>query len=98
MNELVRVAAVECLGARVLRVVFNDGLVRELDFVDALPGVFATIDNDEQFGRVFVDMTARTIAWPNGLDLDPDVLHGNHVPTSGVMPRVVREYQMQPSA
>lgn len=43
MTALVRVAAVEHLGARLLRITFSDGLVRELDFANTLPGVLATI-------------------------------------------------------
>ena len=29
------------------------------------------------FRRVRVDDELRTIVWPNGFDLDPDVLHGD---------------------
>jgi hypothetical protein len=32
----------------------------------------------QYFGLVRVDPELRTIAWPNGFDLDPDVLHGDH--------------------
>ena len=28
------------------------------------------------FRQVRVDPELRTVVWPNGLDLDPDVLHG----------------------
>jgi hypothetical protein len=37
MWALARVSAVEYLGARLLGVTLSDGLLRELDFVDALP-------------------------------------------------------------
>ena len=36
--------------------------------------------SDEEFGRVFVDESLGTIAWPNGADLDPDVLYGVEEP------------------
>src|SRR5690606_269303 len=39
--DAARVTDVEHLGGRVLRVVFADGLVRELDFEGALPGVLS---------------------------------------------------------
>jgi len=43
--------------------------------------VFADIArSDEEFGRVFVDESLGTIAWPNGADLDPDVLYGAEEP------------------
>ena len=95
MTALARVTTVEHLGARLLRVTFSDGLVRELDFADALPGVLATIDDDAAFAEVTVDSVAGTICWPNGIDLDPDVLHGDHASASVVQPHVVREYRLQ---
>ncbi len=95
MTALARVTAVELLGARLLRVTFSDGLVRELDFADALPGVLATIDDDEVFAGVTVDAVAGTISWPNGIDLDPDVLHGDDASASAIQPKVVREYRLQ---
>ena len=95
MVVLARVTEVEHLGARTLRVVFSDGLVRELDFADALPGVLATLDDDIAFAGATVDPTAGTVCWPNGIDLDPDVLHGDRRPASTPQPRVVREYRLQ---
>lgn len=95
MATLTRVTDVEHLGARVLRVVFSDGLVRELDFAGRLPGVLATIDHDVAFAGVTVDSVAGTVCWPNGIDLDPDVLHGDQVSASAVQPRLLREYRLQ---
>jgi hypothetical protein len=34
-----------------------------------------------RFRRVRVDAELRTVVWPNGFDLDPEVLHGDHKPT-----------------
>jgi len=31
---------------------------------------------------VRVDPELRAITWPNGFDLDPDVLHGDHEPVT----------------
>jgi hypothetical protein len=95
MTALARVTAVEHLGARLLRVTFSDGLVRELDFTDALPGVLAMIDDDEVFAGVTVDAVAGTISWPNGIDLDPDVLHGDDPSASAIQAQVVRQYRLQ---
>jgi hypothetical protein len=33
---------------------------------------------------VRVDSDARTVTWPNGLDLAPEVLHGDHEPANGL--------------
>lgn len=95
MTALARVTAVEHLGGRVLRVTFSDGLVRELDFAQALPGLLRTIDHDETFAGVTVDAVAGTICWANGIDLDPDVLHGDHAAAPIVQPHLVREYRLQ---
>lgn len=90
-----RVAEVECIGARQLRVTFTDGLVRELDFAGVLVGIFASIDEDVAFAEVGVDAIAGTVCWPGGLDLDPDVLHGDHEPATGMSPSVIGEHQPQ---
>jgi hypothetical protein len=95
--DAARVTAVEHLGGRVLRVVFADGLVRELDFEGALPGVLSAIDDDDVFPTVIVDPVARTISWSAGIDFDPDVLHGDQPPASGIGPKVLREYHREPA-
>ena len=95
MAVLARVEEVGYLGDRVLRVVFSDGMVRELDFASALPGILASIDDDTVFATVDVDQLAGTVCWPNGIDLDPNVLHGDQTPASDQGIRVVREYRLQ---
>lgn len=95
--DAARVIEVEHLGGRVLRVVFSDGLVRELDFAGALPGVLAIIDDDDVFPNVTVDAVARTVTWPEGVDFDPDVLHGDQAPASGTGPKLLREHHREPA-
>ena len=41
----------------------------------AFEGIFAPLADPEQFGTVRVSADAGTIVWPNGADLDPDVLY-----------------------
>jgi hypothetical protein len=94
MGTLARVASVEYLGGRVLRVTFTDDLVRELDFAGVLVGVLSTLDSAEKFGAATVDSTSNTVSWPGGIDLDPDVLHGRFEALSGVQPRLLREYRL----
>jgi hypothetical protein len=36
----------------------------------------------DYFRLVRVDPELRTVVWPNGLDLDPEVLHGDHEPAA----------------
>ena len=95
MAELVRVAAVDHLDARVLRVEFSDGVVREIDFAGALPGVLATIDDDDVFSTVSVDRVAGTVSWPNGVDLDPDVLRGLESAATPGQGRLLRQYRLE---
>jgi hypothetical protein len=48
------------LEGRVLRVVFSDGLIRELDFAGVSTGVLAALDDDQVFGAAAVDGAAGT--------------------------------------
>ena len=85
----------EHLGACRLRLTFSDGLVRELDFDGVLEGeVFEPLTDRTVFAQVAVDTVAGTIAWPMGVDLDPDVLRGDREPASGRAPVVLREYHI----
>lgn len=85
------VVAVEPLGEYKLRVTFDDGLVRELDYEGRLRGhMFEPLKDPEYFARVYVDDETGTIAWPHGLDLDPVVLHGDEEPIGPPL-RVLRE-------
>jgi len=73
----------------VVRVVFADGEVRDVDIGPLLDGpVFQELRDPAVFGQVRVDDYAETIVWPNGADLDPDVLYGIAEPDSGPAPRV----------
>ena len=71
------VASVSPLERYVVRVVFDDGEVRDVDIEPLLGGpVFGPLRNHEEFARVRVDEQTRAIAWPTGADLDPDVIYG----------------------
>ncbi len=41
----------------------------------------AIAKDDSLFAQVAVDPELGTITWPNGVDLDPDVLHGDYEAT-----------------
>ncbi len=95
MSRPARVASVEHLGKRVLRLIFTDGLVRELDFEGALPGILAEVDTDEVFPTAGVDPVAGTLTWSTGADFDPDVLHGDQSAVATHQPRLLSEYRLQ---
>jgi hypothetical protein len=79
------VEAVEVPRAHVMRLTFDDGVVKELEFrVTGNEGtVFAPLDDPGFFAQVAVDPESRTVVWPNGVDLDPAVLHGDFEPAGG---------------
>lgn len=83
-HKLPRVVTVEVPRDFVLRVSFDDGLIREVDLQTRLWGpVFEPLLRDPAlFRQVFVDHELGTVAWPNGADLDPDVLHGDFEPAA----------------
>jgi hypothetical protein len=73
----------------VVRVVFADGEVRDVDIEPLLDGpVFQALREPSMFARVTVDEYGETIVWPNGADLDPDVIYAIAEPASAPGPRV----------
>jgi hypothetical protein len=82
-SSLPRVIAVEPLEGFVLRLTFTDGLIREVDLSGDLWGPMAEpLQDPDYFRQVRVDPELGTVVWPNGYDLDPDVLHGDFEPAS----------------
>jgi hypothetical protein len=80
------VTHVEPLSGRWIRLTFADGAVHEVDLgaVFEAGGAFASIrDSDDIFQEVAVDPEFGTVAWPDGVDLDPDVLRGDQSPAGG---------------
>lgn len=79
---MVDVTKVEVVRERIVRLTFSDRSERVVDLAPLLWGpVFEAIRRDDDlFAEVGVDPDTGTIAWPNGADLDPDVLHGDYEP------------------
>lgn len=78
-----------------MRLTFSDRLVRELDLDRLLQGgIFGPLRDAAAFAKVIVDEVAGTVAWSNGIDLAPDVLHGDHSPVTGASPLVPRGYTL----
>ena len=56
---------------------FEDGVEGELDlsaFI-SFDGIFEPLKSPSEFAKVTVHPELGTIVWPNGADLDPDVLY-----------------------
>ncbi len=71
------VTDVECLTGYQLCLRFEDGVEGVVDVATLITftGVFALLKDKAYFSRVRVDADIGTICWPNGADLDPDVLY-----------------------
>ena len=74
LKDLVEARAV---GDHRLRLRFEDGVEGEIDVATLVPfdGVFAPLKDPAVFAGVTIARDLGTICWPNGADLDPDVLY-----------------------
>lgn len=71
-----RIVAARALANYRLWLRFTDGAEGEVDLAHLVGrGVFAAWSDPAQFAKVGVDPKTRTVCWPGGLDLDPDVLY-----------------------
>ena len=72
------IVAAKALGNYRLHLRFEDGVEGVLDLAPQLSfrGVFEPLRDPAYFALVRVDPESGTVAWPNGADLDPDVLYG----------------------
>jgi hypothetical protein len=73
-----RIAEVRVLAPYVVELFFTDGSHGSVDLgpkIHLAHGVFAALKDPAFFAEVRVDREAGTVVWPNGADLDPDVLY-----------------------
>lgn len=74
-HRIARVCAFEFAGPYVLRVSFEDGSTRVIDFEPVLAGeLYGPLRDPELFRAVRIDPEAHTLVWPNGADFDPATL------------------------
>ena len=71
------VTAVEPLDNGQLYLQFEDGVEGVVSLTELIDftGIFAPLRQPDYFARVRVDPELGTICWPNGADIDPDVLY-----------------------
>jgi Protein of unknown function (DUF2442) len=75
-NYLPVVVGVAVIGDHVLRLLFSDGTVGDIDFsAERWTGVLAPLNDSDYFAAVLVDPEAGTVVWPNGVDLAPEPLY-----------------------
>lgn len=70
------VVGVAVVGDHVLRLLFSDGTVGDVNFsAERWTGVLEPLNDSGYFAQVRVDPEAGTIVWPDGLDLAPEPLY-----------------------
>ncbi len=91
MRELARVRKVDPVRDFVVRLEFSDGSSKEVDLAIYLHGpIFAPMRDDPAvFRSIRVDSQLGTIVWPNGADIDPEVLY------HGIKPAWMQEETMK---
>lgn len=75
-HPVVRIRSFEIVGPYAIRVGFDDGSSRVIDFEPVLAGeLYAPLADPALFRAVRLDAQAHTLVWPNGADFDPATLH-----------------------
>ena len=74
---MVDVVEARPLGGHRLHLRFEDGVEGEIDLAELIrfEGVFAPLQDPARFAEVKVHPELGTVCWPDGADLDPDVLY-----------------------
>jgi len=75
-HPIYRVEFAEVVAPSTLRLRFDDGLERRIDFSSILAGaLFGPLRDPALFNQVRIDPEVHTVVWPNGADFDPATLH-----------------------
>ncbi len=72
-----RIKAVEPLKGHKLKLWFEDGTVKEvnLSYLRQAKNTLESLRDEAYFAKVSIDQDAKTVCWPNGVDLCPDTLY-----------------------
>ena len=75
-HPIYRVRSFEIVSAYMLRVGFDDGTERTINFQPILSGeLYGPLRDLSLFDQVRIDKEVQTLVWPNGADFDPARLH-----------------------
>ena len=75
-HAIYQIESFEQTGTYTLRIRFNDGLIRLIDFKPILEGeLFGVLSDPSIFAQVSLDPEVHTLVWPSGADFDPAILH-----------------------
>jgi hypothetical protein len=73
---MVKITDVEIAGPYTLRITFDDGTKRVINFAPVLNGYYyAPLRDLALFNQVRLDPEVHTVVWPNGADFDPATLY-----------------------
>lgn len=75
LPKLIRVRSASIIKNQIVRLEFEDGRVKEIDLFPLMRGpIFEELLSEpELFKQIMVHHG--TLVWPNGADIDPDVLY-----------------------
>jgi hypothetical protein len=75
-HPIYRIRSFERVGTYMLKLDFDDGSYRTIDFEPILAGeLFGPLRDPRLFAQVTLDPEVLTIVWPTGADFDPATLH-----------------------
>ena len=75
-HPIFRVTSLEHVGSYSLRLRFDDGLTRTIDFEPILEGeLYGPLRDPAAFAQATLDPEVHTVVWPCGADFDPATLH-----------------------
>ena len=75
-HRICRVQSFEIVAPYTLRIHFDDGISRTIDFQPVLAGeLYRPLQDLSLFNQVRLDPEVHTLVWPNGADFDPATLH-----------------------
>jgi len=74
-HQVYRVTGFEIIDSYKIRIEFDDGEEREIDFKPVLEGeMYGALKEERIFNQVELDPEVHTLVWPNGADFDPETL------------------------
>ena len=75
-HAVYKVTSFAIVGPYILRVGFDDGTTKEIDFKPILVGeLYGPLRDLLLFEQVTLDAEVHTLVWPTGADFDPATLH-----------------------
>ncbi len=75
-HEIYTVTGFQIVAPYILRITFNDGSAKVIDFSPMLRGeLYGPLRGLDFFNQVQLDPESGTLVWPNGADFDPATLH-----------------------